>query len=112
VAVEGVLLAVYGVLEAASVSSGRVTMGVTTAAFFLLYGGGLVVCGWALWRRGSWARGPVVFAQLLQLGIAWNFRGGDTTVIAIGLAVVALVVVVGVLHPASTQALGEGAERA
>ncbi|MGI8645550.1 MAG: hypothetical protein ACR2JD_04425 [Nocardioides sp.] len=112
VAVEGLLLVLYGLLEAASISSGRVTMGVTTAGFFLVYGGGLLVCGWALWRRSSWARGPVVFAQLLQLGIAWNLRGGDTTVVAIGLAAVALVVLVGLLHPTSTDVLRDGAEPA
>ena len=105
VAVEGLLLAGYGVLEAAAISTGRVTMGATTAIFFLAYGGGLVACAWGLWRLRSWARGPVILAQLIQLGVAWSFRGGDTTLIAVALAVAALVVAVGVLHPASTQAL-------
>ena len=49
----------------------------------------------------SWARSPVILAQLIQLGIAWSFRGGDTTVVAVVLALVSLIVVVGVLHPAS-----------
>ena len=105
VTVEGVLLAGYGVLEAAAISTGRVTMGATTAVFFLAYGVGLLACAWGLWRLHSWARGPVILAQLIQLGVAWSFRGGDTTLIAVALAVTALVVVVGVLHPASTQAL-------
>ena len=46
-----------------------------------------------------------MLAQLIQLGVAWGFRGGQTTVVAVALAVVALVVVAGVLHPASTRAL-------
>ena len=37
----------------------------------------------------------------IQLGLAWSFRGGDTTVVALALALVSLVVIVGVLHPAS-----------
>ena len=43
----------------------------------------------------------MVLAQLIQLGVAWSFRGGDTTVVAVVLAVVALIVVAGILHPAS-----------
>jgi hypothetical protein len=105
VAVEGLLLAGYGVLETAAISSGRVTMGVTTALFFLAYGGGLIACAWGLWRRHSWGRGPAILAQLIQLGVAWSFRGGETTLVATGLAVVSVVVVVGLLHPASTEAL-------
>jgi hypothetical protein len=105
VAVEGLLLAGYGVLEAAAISTGRVTMGATTAIFFLAYGVGLVSCAWGLWRLHSWSRGPVILAQLIQLGVAWSFRGGETTLIAAALAVAALVVVVGVLHPASTRAI-------
>ena len=108
VAVEGLLLVGYAVLEALAVSTGRVTMGVTTATFFLAYGAGLLLCAWGLWRVRAWARGPVVLAQLIQLGVAWGFRGGQTTVVAVGLAAVALVVVAGVLHPASTRALVGG----
>jgi hypothetical protein len=52
----------------------------------------------------------VLLAQLIQLGTAWSFRGGDTTWIAVGLAVVALVVAAGVLHPASVEALADRPE--
>ena len=50
VAVEGLLLVGYAVLEALAISTGRVTMGATTAAFFLAYGAGLLLCAWGLWR--------------------------------------------------------------
>ena len=53
----------------------------------------------------SWARGPAVLAQLIQLGLAWSFRGDPTTLVAIALAVVALVALAGIFHPASTHAL-------
>ena len=44
-------------------------------------------------------------AELIQLGLAWNLRGGETTLVAVVLAVVALVVVAGLLHPATTAVL-------
>jgi hypothetical protein len=46
-----------------------------------------------------------VLAQLIQLGLAWNFRAAPTTWLAVVLAVVALVVLVGIFHPASIRAL-------
>ncbi|MCW2791541.1 MAG: hypothetical protein JWO76_639 [Nocardioides sp.] len=107
VAVEGGLLLLLSVLELGSLSSGRVLMGVTTTAFFVVYGAALVFCAWAVTRGRSWARSPIVLTQLIQLGVAWSFRGGSTTVVAIVLAVVALVVVAGVLHPASIDALSD-----
>ena len=107
VAVEGLVLVLYGVLEAAAITGGRVTMGVTTAIFFLAYGGGLLACAWALRGRRSWARGPVVLAQLIQLGLAWSFRGSAPLALVLALAGVALVVLVGVFHPASLDALAD-----
>jgi hypothetical protein len=112
VAVEGLLVVGYGVLEAASLTVGRLTMGITTAVFFLAYGAGLLVCAWALRGLHSWARSPVVVAQLIQLGLAWSLRGGETTYVAVGLALVAVVVLVGVLHPASIGALSSERETA
>jgi hypothetical protein len=112
VAVEGLLVVGYGVLEAASLTVGRLTMGLTTAVFFLGYGAGLLVCAWALRGLRSWARSPVVLAQLIQLGLAWSFRGGETTYVAVGLALAAVVVLVGVLHPASIEALSGEPETA
>ena len=104
-AVEGGLLVIYAVLELANLSGQRVTMGLTTALFFAAYGGGLLLCAWQLTRGSSWARGPVLMAQLVQLGLAWSFWGGDTTWVSVCLAVVALVVLAGLLHPASVDVL-------
>ena len=110
VAVEGVLLVAYAVLELSSVDSGRVTMGVTTAIFFAIYGAGLMGCAWVISRGHSWARSPIVLAQLIQLGVAWSFRGGDTTLAAVAIAVVAVVVLLGLVHPASVEALADDPE--
>ena len=100
-AVEAVVLLGYAVAELAQISSGLAGVTLTTSAFFAVYGGALLVCAWGLVNRRSWARSPVVLAQLIQLGVAWSFRGGSTTVVAVVLLVVAVVVIVGVLHPAS-----------
>ena len=105
VVVEGLLLLGYAVLEAANTHSERVAMAVTTALFLAVYGGGLLACGWSLSRGHAWARSPVVLSQLIWLGVAWSFRGGSTTSVAIGMAVVALIVLAGVLHPRSIDAL-------
>jgi peptidoglycan/LPS O-acetylase OafA/YrhL len=94
-----------GIAEVASVDNGRLVMGVTTALFFTAYGVGLMVCAWGMHRRLPWSRGPVLFAQLVWLGIAWSFRQGSTLPLAAGLAVLALLILAGLLHPASVNAL-------
>ncbi|MEO6510670.1 MAG: hypothetical protein ABIO16_06750 [Nocardioides sp.] len=103
VAVEGLVIGVLGLVELVNLSSGRLTMGVTTAVFFAAYAAGLIFCAWQLSRCEPWARSPLVLAQLIQLGIAWNFR--DVPVVALALAVVAVVVLAGLFHPASMRAL-------
>lgn len=102
---EGVVIAVLGLLELVNLTSGRLTMGLTTAGFFAAYGALLVFCGWRLSHRTPWARAPVVLAQLIQLGLAWGFREGETWPVAIVLAVAAVVTLAGLFHPASMAAL-------
>ena len=104
-AVEAVVLAGLGLLEVANLTTGRLTMGVTTSAFFLGAAAALAWCAWSLWRVRRWARGPVVMAQLILLGLAWNLWADSTRPLSAGLAVVGLVVIAGLLHPASTRAL-------
>ena len=109
VALEALGLLVLGVLELANLRSIRLTMGLTTSVFFLAAAAALGWCAWSLRNARRWARGPVVMAQLIQLGLAWNFRDVWTFVLPLSLAVVALVVVAGLLHPATTQVLEEDA---
>jgi hypothetical protein len=104
-AAEGLVMGGYAVLELASLSSGRVTMGLTTALFFAAYAASLLLCAWQLTRGVPWARSPIVLAQLIQLGLAWNFRGDGTTPIAVALALIAVIVLAGLFHPASVKAL-------
>lgn len=107
VAVEGIVLVLLGLIELGNLSSERLSLGLTTTVFFVVCGLALVWFGWAVTRRQSWARSPIVLAQLIQLGLAWNFRGGSTTAVAVALAVVAVVVVAGLFHPASIDALAD-----
>jgi peptidoglycan/LPS O-acetylase OafA/YrhL len=109
--VEGLLTFIFGVGEAISIDSDRMAMGLTTAAFFLAYGAVLLVCAWGMNNIRPWSRGPVLLAQLIWLGLAWNFRSGATMPIAIVLVVVALIVLAGLLHPRSIDALERAAQR-
>jgi hypothetical protein len=105
--VEALVFGILTVAELAHFESDKAVMGATTALFFLGYGAGLAFCAWAVWRLRSWGRAPVVVAQLIQLLVAWSFRGGETTWVAVALAVVALVVLAGIFHPDSLEALSE-----
>ena len=105
--VEALLLLALGVLELAALDGDRLTMGITTSGFFLAAALGLALCAWGLWRGRRWGRGPVLLAQLIALGLAWNLRGEPTTLVAVALAAVALVVVAGLLHPTSIDVLEE-----
>jgi hypothetical protein len=105
VALEGVALAVYGVVQLPAITADRATMVVTNTVFFLAYGAALVVFAWLLSRLRSWTRAPVVLAQLIQLGVAWSFRGGGTGALSALLTVLAVVVLVAVFHPASLRAV-------
>jgi hypothetical protein len=106
-AVEAVVFGILGVAEIAAFSTDKAVMGATTSLFFLVYGVALGLCAWGLRRLSSWARAPIVVAQLLQLLVAWDFRGGETTWVAVALGIVAVMVLVGVFHPQSLEALSD-----
>lgn len=106
-AVEGLVLLALAALEMASLTGGRLTMGLTTAVFFAAFGVLLMACGWLITRGHTWTRGPILLAQLIGLGLAWNLRGGETTLVSVAIAVVALIVIAGMLHPASIEAIND-----
>ena len=107
VAVEAVLFVILSVAELLDLESSKAVMGATTAVFFLAYGAGLALCAWAIWRLRSWGRAPIVVAQVIQLLVAWSFWGGETTWVAIGAGVVAAIVLAGIFHPQSLDALAD-----
>ena len=104
VALEGLFFIGYAGLEFWHLSSGRLTMGLTTGAFFVAYGVLLLACAYAFTHRGGWARSPVVLTQGIAILVAWGFRGGDTTIIALAVVAIAMVILVGVFAPSSREA--------
>ena len=109
VAVEGLMLLVLAVLELASFSADRVGLGLTTAGFFLICGLGLLWCAWSVSRRHSWARSPIVLSQLIALGMAWSLHSGGADWAAVAVGIVGIIVLAGILHPASIEALSHDA---
>ncbi len=103
-ALEGLALLLLAVLEAASIDSERLSLGVSTAIFFALTGLAVLGCAWGLLRLASWARGPLLLAQLIALGLAWNVK--DAPLVALVLVVAGLVALAGMLHPDTMRALG------
>jgi hypothetical protein len=102
---EVVLLLALAILELLALDSERLVLGLTTASFFVLYGAALAACAVALVRERRWSRGPLVLAQLIQLGVAWSFAQGETVAVAVLLAVAALTVLVVLFLPSTTAAL-------
>lgn len=103
VALQAVVLLGIGILEIADLTPERRALGLSTAIFFVVYGGVLAAAAWALWQLRAWSRGPVLITQLICLGLAWNLR--EYAVIAVGLALLGALVIAGVVHPASVRAL-------
>lgn len=110
-ALEGLVVAAVGIVEAFTINTERLVMGLTTAVFLLLYGGGLMVVARGLTRLATWSRGPAVFTQLIQLLMGYSFWGGSTTWLAVTLAVIALVVLVALFQRSSTNALADDPTR-
>ncbi|GAA1930997.1 hypothetical protein GCM10009737_36230 [Nocardioides lentus] len=111
-ALEALVLLGLAVAELLSTSGDRLLLGLTTTLFFLLYGGVLLAASWLVTRPVGWARGPVLLAQLIQLGLAWTVRDVVGVGVLVALVLVSVVVLVGMLHPASLQFMlgGPGAD--
>ena len=105
VALESAMLILQGLALVPALEGERLAMGTTSVAFFLLYGGFLGYCAWQVYRLNSWARAPLVLAQLIQILVGGSFWGGSTTVVAVVAVVLALIVLAGIFHPASLTAL-------
>lgn len=103
-ALQGLALLGLAVAEALSVVPDRVVLGVTTALFFAGYGALLLAAARALLRGESWGRGPVLATAVIELGVAWWLRPVSWPAAA-AVAVVAVLVVAALLHPASQRRL-------
>ena len=108
-ALEAVVFLVLSAFQVPGMHDEKLTMNVTTFAFFVGYAAFLAFCAWELVRLRSWARAPVVLAQVFQVLVGADFWGGRTSAVAVVAVVLALVVLVGVFHPASVRALASEA---
>ncbi|MFI5425505.1 hypothetical protein [Aeromicrobium sp. UC242_57] len=106
VSLEALTFAVLAVLELVNVTSGRVGFGIGVTLFFLVFSAGLFWAAWHVARGDSRARSPLVFAQLIGLGLAWNFKA-DSVAIALAVAVPAAVALACLLAPPVTRALSD-----
>ena len=105
VGLEAAMLILQGLALVPALEGERLAMGTTSVAFFLLYGGFLGYCAWQLYRLHSWARAPLVLAQLIQILVGGSFWGGATTIVAIVAIGLGLLALAGIFHPASLAAL-------
>ena len=104
-ALEGLVALVFGAAEIAQVRLFRAVVGVGVALFMIGFAVLLLAAARALLHGRRWARAPVVMVQLILVPVGWSFRGGQTTWVAAGMIIVAVVTLVVVLHPRSTRVL-------
>ena len=104
-ALEGIGFLVLAAWLAPNLRAERPAVGLSSLVFFLLWGLFLLVCAGQLLRRHSWARAPIVAAQLIQVFVAAGFWGGRTSAVTVVATAMAVTVLVGVLHPRSLAAL-------
>jgi hypothetical protein len=105
---EGLLAIGFGIADALHTSSDRVELGLTAALFFVAYGAALCWCAWGMAHLRHWSRGPLLFSQLVLLGLAVNFAQADRWPFTVVLAVLAAGTLAGMLAPSSVVALEEG----
>jgi hypothetical protein len=111
VAIEALIAVGYAATEIGQIRMSRAVVGIGVAVLMACFGLLLLLVARGVYLGRRWSRGPAVATQLILLPIAWSFRGGATTWVSIALAVLAIAVLVGVLHPRSTAAFVGSAAR-
>ena len=92
-------------LDLADTSGGRLGFGVGAGLLLIAYGLGLLVAAWHVRKGRTWARAPIVVAQLIQLLLAADLRASGAAWVMPAMAVSALVVLGCLFAPPVTQAL-------
>jgi predicted transporter len=100
--VEALIALAYAALESGQIRMSRAVVGVGVTILMAGFGLLLLLIARGVFLGRRWSRGPAVATQLVLLPLAWSFVGGRTTWVAVVLAVLAIAVLVGVLHPRST----------
>jgi hypothetical protein len=101
-ALEGLVGFGYAAISVGQIRMSRAAVGVGLAILLAVFGVLLLLMARGVFLGRRWSRGPAVAAQLILLPIAWSFRGGGTTWVSVALAVLAIAVLIGLLHPRST----------
>jgi hypothetical protein len=101
-ALEALIALGYAALQIGQVRMSRAVVGVGVTILMACFGLFLLFVARSVFRGKRWSRGPAVATQLILLPLALSFAGGGTTWVSVGLAVMAIAVLVGVLHPRST----------
>jgi len=103
IGVEALTAIVFGVVALTQITVTRAGLGGGVAILMLIYGLLLVFVARGVLRGRRWSRGPAAATQLILLPIAWSFRGSPTTWVAVLIAITAVVIIIGLLHPRSTE---------
>lgn len=105
VVIEGLTFLLLGVLALADAGSTNIASDAGIALFLGVYGAAqLYACRQLLtWHSG--ARSPLVFTQLILLGLAWGLRDSDQPEVAVLMTVGAIIALIGLLAPGVTRAL-------
>lgn len=77
VGAQALALIALALADLLNLESDRVGLGLGVAVVFLFLGVGLLAAAVMLQRGRGGARGPLVVAQLISLGLAWNLRGAE-----------------------------------
>lgn len=115
VAGQALVFVVLAVLDLGGLVPGREGVGIGIGLMLMLIGVGLLAAAWGLLRAWHGARGPVVVAQLIGLGLAWSLRNpdqntGDNRAVGIAIAVSAIVVLACLATGPARRALADDRE--
>lgn len=105
VSIEALAYIVLAILGLTDISGDSVATSVGISFFLALYGFAQLFAGRKLLAFHPWARGPLVFTQLIQLGLAWGLRDSDQQWLAVLMAVGAAVALGCLVASAVTRAL-------
>ena len=103
IGVESLAAIVFGAVALSQIGLSRAAVGGAVALLVLAYGLLLVFVARGVLRGRRWSRGPAATTQLILLPIAWTFRASPTTWVAVLIAATAVAIIVGLLHPRSTE---------
>lgn len=109
----GLVAAVVFLVRGLAGADRHIVNGYGNAAWFGLFGGLLLLAGWALWTGRRWGRGIGIYAQMLLLPVSWYAGvGSHQWGYAIPVALVSVAVLLLLFSPATISWMTGGVESA